>query len=127
MPKYTQSKVTAAIGCGLALAGGVTLAQAPMGTKATPRGKKCGVTGSNIPTAETVPPVPVDIYTAEQIEKTGATTINQLTKPLPSFIGNGNFGESRGNGGNGQATIALRGIGGGTLIILYGRRFANKK
>src|ERR1043166_3206638 len=125
MPKYTQSKVTAAIGCGLALAGAGTSAQAQVDTNATTRVKKVVVTGSNIPTAETVPPVPVDIYTAEQIEKTGATTINQLTKPLPSFIGNGNFGESRGNGGNGQATIALRGIGGGTLILLNGRRFAN--
>ena len=87
--------------------------------------KKQVVTGSNIPTADTVDAVPVDVFPIEKIEKIGANSIIELAHKLPSFIGNGNYGESRANGGNGQSSIALRGVGGGTVVLLNGRRFAN--
>ena len=82
------------------------------------------VTGSLIPTAETALPTPVDIITAEQIEKVGAQNLYQLIRTLPSAIGAGNFGDSRGNGGNGSAGIGLRGLSRGTLVLINGRRVA---
>jgi iron complex outermembrane recepter protein len=48
--------------------------------------------------------------------------MEQLVRTLPAAVGAGNFGVSRGNGGDGSASIALRGIPGGTLVLLNGRR-----
>lgn len=83
-------------------------------------------TGSNIPSMDEVPSVPVQVYTAETLERAGAQTINELVKKLPSFTGNGNYAESRVNGGDGSAGVSLRGIGaGGTVVLINGRRYAN--
>lgn len=82
------------------------------------------VTGSLIPTAETVTAVPVDVITAETIERLPARTVDEIIRRQPSAVGAGNFGLSRGNGGNGMASIALRGIPGGTLLLVNGRRMA---
>lgn len=90
------------------------------------RMEKVVVTGSNIPTAETVTLAPVDVLTTETIAKTGAAEFETLAKKLPSTIGAGNFGMSRGNGGDGRTEIALRGIPGGTLVLINGRRTANQ-
>lgn len=88
--------------------------------------EKVIVTGSNIPTAETVAVAPVDVLSSAAIEKTGAADFETLAKKLPSTVGAGNFGMSRGNGGNGTTQIALRGIPGGTLVLINGRRTANQ-
>jgi len=82
------------------------------------------VTGSLIPTAETVGSAPVETYTAESIARQGAVNIEQVIKRMPAAIGGGNYGVSRGNGGDGSAGIALRGIPGGTLVLINGRRTA---
>ncbi|MBI4664511.1 MAG: TonB-dependent receptor [Verrucomicrobia bacterium] len=82
------------------------------------------VTGSNIPTAETVGVAPVDVVSIEDIERKGAKTIEQYIKTMPTAVGGGNYGVSRGNGGDGTAAIALRGIPGGTLVLINGRRTA---
>lgn len=82
------------------------------------------VTGSLIPTAETVGATPVEIVPAEKLDRAGVKTPEQIAKLLPSAIGAGNFGSSRGNGGDGSSSIALRGIPGGTLVLMNGRRLA---
>jgi iron complex outermembrane receptor protein len=82
------------------------------------------VTGSLIPTAETVGPTPVDVVSTVELERRAVKAPEQLSKILPSAIGGGNFGSSRGNGGDGSAAIALRGIPGGTLVLVNGRRIA---
>src|SRR5437773_2517079 len=82
------------------------------------------VTGSLIPTAETSTATPVDIIPIEEIEKVGAQSVYQLVRTLPSAYGPGNFGDSRGNGGNGTAGIGLRGLARGTLVLVNGRRVA---
>jgi iron complex outermembrane receptor protein len=84
------------------------------------------VTGSHIPTAATVSIPPVETYTSETIERQGAKTIEAVVKRMPSAVGGGNFGISRGNGGDGRAEISLRGVPGGTLVLINGRRTANQ-
>lgn len=83
------------------------------------------VTGSLIPTTELVGATPVDIYTSVDIAKFGSQTVRQFLSTHPSAIGSGNFGESRGNGGDGSAAVSIRGIQGGTLVLINGRRLAN--
>jgi iron complex outermembrane receptor protein len=80
------------------------------------------VTGSYIPTAETESALPVTVYTAEVLQKQGANTPVEGLRQLPSFVGNSTT-ENDSNGGNGQATINLRGIGpANTLTLINGRR-----
>src|ERR1700730_14926128 len=80
------------------------------------------VTGSYIPTAETESALPVTVYTAEVLQKQGANTPVEGLRQLPSFIGNAAT-ENDSNGGNGQASINLRGIGAqNVLTLINGRR-----
>ncbi len=86
------------------------------------------VTGSNIPTAETVGPNPVDTYTRDNINKSGEITTEQFLLSVP--IANANIipisnNENGSNTAVGAATIALRGFDArATLILLDGRRVA---
>src|SRR5882724_1163354 len=104
MPKNKPSKVTAAIGFGLALAGVVSSAYAQTDTNAPTKLKKMVITGSNIPTAETVGPSPIETITSEAIDKSGATDVLDVLKKLStSFAGQGNIGQTLNNGGYGEA------------------------
>jgi outer membrane receptor protein involved in Fe transport len=135
-PSSTMSKTSyneqlkAGIALRRAILAGMTLpmaAAAALGQGATNQTEQLRpvvVTGSMIPTAETVTVAPVDVYSAEAIERRGAATIEQFVKSMPTAVGGGNYGVSRGNGGDGTAAIALRGIPGGTLVLINGRRTA---
>ncbi|MBI3850906.1 MAG: TonB-dependent receptor [Verrucomicrobia bacterium] len=93
-------------------------------TNAPTKLKPAVVTGSLIPTAATATATPVDVITTEAIEATGSQNLYQLVRTLPAAYGPGNYGDSRGNGGNGSAAIALRGLQRGTLVLINGRRVA---
>ncbi|HAB17177.1 MAG TPA: TonB-dependent receptor plug domain-containing protein [Verrucomicrobiota bacterium] len=81
------------------------------------------ITGSLIPTAETVTTTPVEVFNAVQIESVGATdTLTTLQRLSPYFTGNGNVGKSVNNGGGGESYIALRNLT--TLVLLNGKRLA---
>jgi len=86
------------------------------------------VTGSNIPTAETVGPNPVLDFSRDDINKSGEHTTEQFLLSLP--IANANIipisnNENGSNTAVGAATIALRGFDArATLILLDGRRVA---
>src|SRR5436309_5624099 len=86
------------------------------------------VTGSNIPTAETVGPNPVDTYNRENITKSGEITTEQFLLSLPVVNANVVPISNNENGSNtavGAATIALRGFDArATLILIDGRRVA---
>src|SRR5438874_2625396 len=86
------------------------------------------VTGSNIPTAETVGPNPVDTYNRENITKSGEITTEQFLQSLPTVNANVVPQSNNENGSNtavGAATIALRGFDArATLILIDGRRVA---
>src|SRR5438445_12897882 len=67
------------------------------------------VTGSYIPTAETVGPAPVQTITAVQIEKVGAQDVLDLAKQGSTvFGGNVNDGQTVNHGGFGEANVAMR-------------------
>src|SRR5258707_6823678 len=76
-------------------------------TNAPTQLKPTVVTGSLIPTFETITAAPVDVYTIEAIERTGVDSVPQLIQRLPAISGNASFGESRGNGGDGSAARGL--------------------
>ncbi|HUK81542.1 MAG TPA: TonB-dependent receptor plug domain-containing protein, partial [Verrucomicrobiae bacterium] len=82
------------------------------------------VTGSLIPTAETVGPAPLETISAAQIQKVGATDVSDLVKKLSSsFSGNGNVGQEVDNGGFGEANLLIYNLP--TLVLLNGRRLGN--
>jgi outer membrane receptor protein involved in Fe transport len=93
-------------------------------TNAPTQLKPTVVTGSLLPTFETITAAPVDVYTIEEIERTGVDSVPELIRRLPAISGNASFGDSRGNGGDGSAAVGLRNIPLGTLVLINGRRIA---
>ena len=86
--------------------------------------EKTVVTGSLIPTAETVGAAPVEVVGTVEIQKSGQQDILQALKRLStSFAGSGNVGQTVNNGGFGEANIALRNLP--TVVLLDGHRLAN--
>src|SRR5205814_9257180 len=83
--------------------------------------EKTVVTGSLIPTAETVGPAPVDVIGSEKIQQVGSQDVLATLKALnASFAGNGNIGQSLNNGGYGESYIALRNLP--TLVLIDSQR-----
>src|SRR5437762_738537 len=83
------------------------------------------VTGSYIPTAETVGPAPVETVTAAQIERTGEEDVRLILKKLsPSFSGNNNIGPEVNNGGAGESYASIRNLK--TLVLINGRRLGDR-
>ncbi|HEY6170302.1 MAG TPA: Plug domain-containing protein, partial [Verrucomicrobiae bacterium] len=112
----------------VALSAGISLFVAPMLLPAadapTEKAGRMVVTGSLIPTAETVGPAPVETLGTAEIEKIAPTdTLALLKKMSTSFSGNGNVGQTVNNGGFGEANLQLRNLP--TLIMLNGRRLGN--
>ena len=93
-------------------------------TNAPTRLKPTVVTGSYIPTAETVGPAPVETVTAAQIETTGEQDVRLVLKKLSaSFSGNGNLGPEVNNGGAGESYASIRNLK--TLVLINGRRLGD--
>ncbi len=83
--------------------------------------EKTVVTGSLIPTAETVGPAPVDVVGAQKIQQVGSQDVLLTLKALnAAFSGNGNIGQTLNNGGYGESYIALRNLP--TLVLIDGQR-----
>lgn len=82
------------------------------------------VTGSNIKRTDKEGTSPVSVVTAQDIKNTGATTVSDLMKYIPSMGTDGNQDFGSGSGfAKGAATASLRGLGSSsTLILLNGRR-----
>jgi iron complex outermembrane receptor protein len=75
-----------------------------------------------IPISETESALPVTVYTADMLQKQGANTPIEGLRQLPSFVGNAAT-ENDSNGGDGSASISLRGLGPeNTLILINSRR-----
>ena len=83
------------------------------------------ITGSRIKRIDAETPAPVQVVTREQIEKSGATSITEVLKSLPSnnagaFDENAVASFTPGAGG-----VSLRGLGAqATLVLINGRRVA---
>src|SRR6476469_8071804 len=129
-----RTALVAAVGIPLVISGGAyaqnptpspgpNAPNAPVQSEATT--ERVIVTGTYIPTAETESALPVTVYTAEVLKKQGANTPVEGLRQLPSFVGNAAT-ENDSNGGDGTASINLRGIGSAnTLILVNGRRTFN--
>ena len=90
------------------------------------------VTGSLIPTAETVGPAPVNTITTVDIQRAGQQDIlSTLTRLDPSFSGSFNLGQVANNftvyttpiESAGEANVAIRNLP--SLVLLDGRRLGN--
>ena len=80
------------------------------------------VTGSRIPRADLDGVAPVATYSSEDIARSGATSIGQLLREIPSVAGGAQTTQVN-NGGGGVMQISLRGIGAvRTLVLINGRR-----
>src|SRR5881396_2059079 len=87
------------------------VALAQQATNAPVKMEKTVVTGSLIPTAETVGPAPVDVVGAEKIQRVGSQDVLLTLKALnAAFSGNANIGQTLNNGGYGESYIALRNL-----------------
>jgi iron complex outermembrane receptor protein len=86
------------------------------------------VTGSSIARIDGETALPVQILKREEIERTGATSTEELVKSLSSLSSQGSsttVANSSGYGGGSIATVSLRGLGGArTLVLVNGRRVA---
>lgn len=85
------------------------------------------VTGSHIQQTDVETALPVQVLTREDIEHSGVTTVEQLLERVPANVNPFNLSQTIGNGGNpGLSSANLRGLGGGsTLVLLNGRRLGN--
>jgi iron complex outermembrane receptor protein len=82
------------------------------------------VTGSNLKRTDKEGSSPVSVITAQDIRNSGATSVADLMKLIPSMGSDGNQDNTSGSGfAKGVATASLRGLGSSsTLILLNGRR-----
>jgi iron complex outermembrane receptor protein len=83
------------------------------------------VTGSRIRRSHFLGSAPVDILSSPDIELSGAQTIGDLLRYVPAVSGN-STSTAISNGGDGTATVTLRGLpASSTLVLINGRRVAN--
>ncbi|MBK7730349.1 MAG: TonB-dependent receptor [Gammaproteobacteria bacterium] len=83
------------------------------------------LTGSHISQANHLGTAPVDIIGAPEIEASGAQSLGDLLRFMPAVIGN-QTSTAISNGGDGTASITLRGLpASNTLVLVNGRRSSN--
>ncbi len=88
--------------------------------------EKIEVTGSNIKRVDAETSSPIVVISADEIKKSGATTVQELLKNLSISAGSSLSDITGGNGFSaGTASAALRGLGSAaTLTLLNGRRIS---
>ncbi|MCX2796265.1 TonB-dependent receptor [Microbulbifer thermotolerans] len=83
------------------------------------------LTGSHLRHPQLDSYAPIDILAQPELEITGAQTVSELLKFLPAVSGN-STSTSVTNGGDGTATVTLRGLpASNTLVLINGRRIVN--
>ena len=82
-------------------------------------------TGSHLRHPQLDSYAPIDVLAQPELEITGAQTIAELLKFLPAVSGN-STSTSVSNGGDGTATVTLRGLpASNTLVLINGRRIVS--
>ena len=90
--------------------------------------ERIAITGSRIQREEMASTAPMTVFTAQDIEKTGATSVEVLLQRMTASAG---FAGNQTNaywteGGYGSTQVNLRGLGvNRTLVLLNGRRMVN--
>jgi iron complex outermembrane recepter protein len=120
-----RSAISAAVAACLTCTYGATVA-AQQPPAVAPKVEKIEVTGSNIKRIDAETNVPIQVITADEIRRSGKTTVTDLLRELPI---NAAGGLTELNGSNvfatGAASVSLRGLGSAaTLVLLNGRRIA---
>jgi iron complex outermembrane receptor protein len=111
-------------GTGISVLAGVMLFQSAVAQEQQPT-EKVIITGSAIPRTETETPAPVQVITREEIQKIGATTINDVLKALTANGGSNLQQAFNGAFAGGAAGVALRGMTvDATLVLIDGKRMA---
>jgi len=83
------------------------------------------VTGSRIKRSTLQGSAPVDVISSPDIELSGAQTLGEILRYLPAVSGE-STSTAISNGGDGTATVTLRGLpASSTLVLINGRRVAN--
>jgi iron complex outermembrane recepter protein len=127
---FQRKRIAAALGCLLGI-GGAIVASGAFGQATNPDvpsntrpDYKVDVTGSNIKRVEGEGALPVEIVTREEIQRTGARTVNELLRYIPTFdIYDQGEIASNSPSGSGTTTIRLRGLSeNNVLVLLNGRR-----
>ncbi|MDI4635782.1 TonB-dependent receptor [Pelomonas sp. V22] len=95
-------------------------------TPAAPKLERVEVTGTMIKRTDAETPAPVSVIKREDIERSGATTLDELLRMDPSTGAGGLDDLSSGNGFSaGTASVSMRGMGSAaTLVLINGRRIA---
>lgn len=106
----------------LATAHGAAAAQEPVKTI-----DSIQVTGTRIKRVDAETASPVHQIGREAIERSGALTIGDFLQDIPAVAGAGLNPAVNNGGGNGAATVSLRGLGEErTLLLVNGRRVVNR-
>lgn len=85
------------------------------------------VTGSSIKRTDMEGALPITTLTAEDIAKTGVTSVPDLIQQIPAMQGFTVGAQSVGGGSGGASTASLRDLGSSyTLVLLNGRRMASR-
>jgi outer membrane receptor protein involved in Fe transport len=80
------------------------------------------VTGSRIPRADLTANSPIQVVTAEQLELSHTTNVEEFLRKMPQFAQA--IGRNTNNGNDGSATVDLRNLGEErTLVLMDGKRF----
>jgi len=89
--------------------------------------EKVEVTGSRIRRVDAEGATPIVTIDRAAIQASGVTTIGDLLQELPSIAGAASNPRVNNGGGDGAATVSLRGLGTNrTLILLNGRRLVQQ-
>lgn len=119
---FHKTKVcTAAI---LAIGGSLAVVALPASAQEQGQTQRVEITGSAIKRVNAEGPAPVEVVTRRDIARTGATTVNELIRSLPT-IDVFDQGELASNSpaGSGTANVAMRGLSSSNLLVLLnGRR-----
>ncbi|MCC5880037.1 MAG: TonB-dependent receptor [Idiomarina sp.] len=121
------SKISLAVSLGL-LPAQQLLAQEDTQSAAQQNYERIAVTGSRVLRTEAESAAPVQVFTAEDIEATGLTSMELVLQRMSASAGyGGNQTSAYWNGGGwGTTQVNLRGLGANrTLVLLNGRRVVN--
>ena len=128
---YNNSKVAKAIRLAMMFGASAAAAiSAPTFAAAADEGveevERIQVTGSSIKRTDMEGALPLLTITAEDITRSGVTSVPDLIATLPAMQGFTTSADSVGGGGGGVNSASLRGLGDQyTLVLLNGRRMAS--
>lgn len=110
----------------LVFAGGMAFGMhAAMAQQAEQPMQRVEITGSSIKRIAAEASLPVQTFSAKDIERTGVTSVTDFVQQLPVMQGFTAAADSVGGGGGGITTASIHGVGEAyTLVLVNGRRIA---